>query len=81
MINQITIFRNYEANIIVFIFQIFFAYIYSINKKTMKNVKAVTITLTDAHKDKAKEISKAVFGKENISGIIGYLIENWKKES
>jgi hypothetical protein len=47
----------------------------------MRNVKAVTITLTDAHKDKAREISKAVFGKENISAIIGYLIENWKKES
>lgn len=75
------ILRNCENKYICIYFSNIF-YVYLQHKQnTMRNVKAVTITLTDAHKDKAREISKAVFGKENISAIIGYLIENWKKES
>lgn len=38
--------------------------------------KKVTISLTPEQQDKARSLSKQLFGKENISGFIGYLIEN-----
>lgn len=38
--------------------------------------KKVTISLTKEQQDKAKEDSKAVFGKENLSGYIQLLIQN-----
>lgn len=38
--------------------------------------KKVTISLTQEQQDKAKEDSKAVFGKENLSGYIQLLIQN-----
>lgn len=46
-------------------------------EKTMK----VTITLTKEQKERAKEISEIIFGKENISGLYSYWIKKWKKES
>ncbi len=46
----------------------------------MSNTKKVTISLTPEQQDKARYLSKDLFGKENISGIIGFLIERWEKE-
>ena len=37
--------------------------------------KKVTITLTAEQQEKARDLSRKLFGKENISGYIGYLIE------
>jgi len=37
--------------------------------------KKVTITLSPEQQEKAREASKKLFGRENISGFIGYLIE------
>jgi len=42
----------------------------------MANTKKVTISLTQEQQDKAKEDSKAIFGKENLSGYIQILIQN-----
>ena len=36
--------------------------------------KKVTITLTEKQQEKARKASKKLFGKENISGYIGYLM-------
>jgi hypothetical protein len=43
----------------------------------MKNEKAekTMISMTPSTKKKGLSISKKVLGKENLSGIIGYLIE------
>ncbi len=41
--------------------------------------KKVTITLTEEQQEKARKASKKLFGKENISGYIGYLIEQSKQ--
>jgi hypothetical protein len=46
----------------------------------MSNTKKVTISLTPEQQDKARSLSKDLFGKENISGLIGFLIERWEKE-
>jgi hypothetical protein len=46
----------------------------------MSNTKKVTISLTPKQQEKARYFSKNLFGKENISGIIGFLIERWEKE-
>lgn len=46
----------------------------------MSKTKKVTITLSPEQQDKARIMSKGLFGKENISGFIGFLITNWKKE-
>ncbi len=43
--------------------------------------KKVTITLTETQQDKARDLSKELFGKENISGYLGYLINKADKES
>lgn len=42
--------------------------------------KKVTISLTPEQQEKARSLSKDVFGKENISGLIGFFIERWEKE-
>lgn len=42
--------------------------------------KKVTISLTPEQQDKARSLSKYLFGKENISGLLGFLIERWEKE-
>lgn len=46
----------------------------------MSNTKKVTISLTPEQQEKARTLSKDLFGKENISGFIGFLIERWEKE-
>ena len=46
----------------------------------MSNTKKVTISLTPEQQEKARFLSKDLFGKENISGLIGFLIERWGKE-
>lgn len=46
----------------------------------MSKTKKVTISLTPEQQDKARSLSKDLFGKENISGLIGFLIERWGKE-
>jgi len=46
----------------------------------MSNTKKVTISLTPEQQEKARSLSKYLFGKENISGFIGFLIERWEKE-
>jgi len=40
--------------------------------------KKVTITLTEEQQEKARKASKNLFGKENVSGYVGYLIEQSK---
>jgi len=46
----------------------------------MSNTKKVTISLTPEQQEKARFLSKDLFGKENISGLVGFLIERWEKE-
>ena len=46
----------------------------------MSNTKKVTISLAPEQQEKARSLSKDLFGKENISGLIGFLIERWGKE-
>lgn len=46
----------------------------------MSNTKKVTISLTTEQQEKARSLSKDLFGKENISGLLGFLIERWEKE-
>lgn len=40
----------------------------------MAKTKKVTISLTQEQQDKARNLSVLILGKENISGLIGYLI-------
>lgn len=42
--------------------------------------KKVTITLTLDQQNKARDLSVLILGKENISGLIGYLINKAEKE-
>ena len=46
----------------------------------MSKTKKVTISLTPEQQDKARSLSKDLLGKENISGLIGFLIERLGKE-
>jgi len=46
----------------------------------MATTKKVTITLSPEQQEKAREMSKGLFGKENISDLIGFLIERWGEE-
>ena len=46
----------------------------------MAKTKKVTITLTDEQQAKARNLSILVLGKENISGLIGYMINKLDKE-
>lgn len=46
----------------------------------MSNTKKVTISLAPEQQEKARSLSKDLFGKENISGLVGFLIERWEKE-
>tara|TARA_R110000851_G_scaffold107085_1_gene227126 strand:+ start:387 stop:524 length:138 start_codon:yes stop_codon:yes gene_type:complete len=41
----------------------------------MAKTKKVTISLTPEQQEQARKQSKNLFGKENISGYLGYLIE------
>jgi uncharacterized protein YoaH (UPF0181 family) len=41
----------------------------------MAKTKKVTITLTPEQQEKAREKSVKLFGKSNVSGYVGYLIE------
>jgi len=43
--------------------------------------KLVTISLTSEQQENARRLSKELFGKENISGYIGYLINVEVKKS
>lgn len=58
------------------------AYITQLFTNQMKNgmTKKVTISLTPEQQEKARYLSKNLFGKENISGLIGFLIERLEKE-
>ena len=47
---------------------------------SMSNTKKVTISLTPEQQEKARALSKDLFGKENISGLVGFLIERLEKE-
>ena len=40
-----------------------------------EKTKAVTITMTETQKSKALKDSAKIFGKENLSGYIQYLIQ------
>ena len=42
--------------------------------------KKVTITITAEQQEKARDLSVLVLGKENISGLIGYMINKLDKE-
>lgn len=42
--------------------------------------KKVTISLTSEQQEKARNFSKEIFGKKNISGFLGFLIERWEKD-
>lgn len=46
----------------------------------MASTKKVTITLSPEQQEKARDMSKDLFGRENISGFVGFLIERWEKE-
>lgn len=39
-------------------------------------MKTTTILLSEEDKEKAKELSKKIFGRENLSALISYLINN-----
>ena len=41
--------------------------------------KQVCITLTDRNKRDARELSRKIFGRVNISGLISFLIEEEKR--
>jgi len=41
----------------------------------MSKTKKVTITLTPEQEQKAQELSKELFGKENVSGLYAFYIE------
>lgn len=45
----------------------------------MSNTKKVTISLTPEQQEKARSLSSNLFGKENISGLVGFLIEQEEK--
>ena len=47
----------------------------------MPKTKKVTITLTDEQQAKARNLSVLVLGKENISGLIGYMINKLDRET
>lgn len=42
--------------------------------------KKVTITLSPEQQEKAREMSRGLFGRENISAFVGFLIERWERE-
>jgi hypothetical protein len=47
----------------------------------MSKTKLVTISLNSDQQEDARRLSKDLFGKENISGYIGYLINTEVKKS
>lgn len=46
----------------------------------MTKTKKVTITLSPEQQEKARKMSNDLFGRENISAFVGFLIERWEKE-
>ena len=46
----------------------------------MSKTKKVTISLTEDQQNKAKEISKEVLGKSNISGLFSFWINKYARE-
>jgi hypothetical protein len=44
----------------------------------MSKTKKVTISLAPEQQDQARRISKEVFGKSNISGLFGYLMQKYE---
>jgi len=42
--------------------------------------KTISITTDDQTHEKAKQISKEILGKQNVSGLFTYLIHNYDKE-
>lgn len=46
----------------------------------MGETKKVTISITPEQQAKARALSKELFGKNNISGFIGFLIEYWHRQ-
>jgi hypothetical protein len=46
----------------------------------MNKTKKVTITLSPEQQEKARAASKKLFGRENISGFVAYLIEHYGGE-
>ena len=44
-----------------------------------EKTKKVTVTLTERQQEKAKDISKKILGKENISGLFAYWINKTEK--
>jgi len=53
----------------------------SITIVDMAKTKKVTITLTEEQQEKARNLSVLILGKENISGLIGYMINKIHKET
>lgn len=53
----------------------------SITIVDMPKTKKVTITLTEEQQEKARNLSVLILGKENISGLIGYMINRLHKET
>ena len=47
----------------------------------LNKTKKVTITLTDEQQVKARNLSVLVLGKENISGLIGYMINKLDRKN
>lgn len=46
----------------------------------MSKTKKVTITISPEQQVKAREDSKKLFGRENISGFVAYLIEHYENK-
>jgi hypothetical protein len=51
-----------------------------INSLTPMATKKMTITILPEHQQKAKEISKELLGKENISGLFAFWINEYLKK-
>lgn len=47
----------------------------------MKNKVTLNLTVSEDHKQDARDISKSLFGKPNISTLFGFLIEKYKREN
>lgn len=46
----------------------------------MAKTKKVTITLSPEQQEKARKMSNKLFGRENISGFVAYLIEYYENK-
>lgn len=50
------------------------------NNKIMDMNNKTLLIIAPGQQEKARSLSKDLFGKENISGFVGFLIERWEKE-